>query len=301
MKDGKEEKGIGVLGRTARDVARAGRGAGRTAVTAVRGFWWGFRQPFRGARFAYFTHPGLARIWIWPIVITIACIAGVAVAAWLWHDDLLGLMWGEPVGEGLWAQAQRVLRPAAQVLFLLLLAALGILLVNLLSSLFAAPFKDRLSEEVERIYRQKQAPPFSWSRLGRDLLLTVRLELGKSALYVVIMVPAFLLSLLVPVVGQVLYAVFGTLLTIIFFAVDYTDWPLARRGRGVRERSRIIRKHFVRMLGLGTGVWLFVFIPFVGLFFMPAAVTGGTLLVLDLEADGDLDPRPAGGEPEEDS
>ncbi len=301
MKHGTPKKGAGVLGRTAGDVARAGRGAGRSAVRAVRGFWWGFRQPFRGARFAYFTHPRLARIWIWPILITIACLAGVAVAAWFWHDDLFGLMWKRPAGEGLWVQVQRFLRPVAQVLFLLLLAALGILLVNLLSSLFAAPFKDMLSEEVERIHMHRQAPPFSWSRLLRDLLLTVRLELGKSALYVVIMVPSFLLSLLVPVVGQVLYAVFGYLLTILFFAVDYTDWPLARRGRGVRERGRIIRKHFVRMLGLGTGVWLFVFIPFVGLFFMPAAVTGGTLLVLDLEADGDLDPQPAGGEPEEDS
>ncbi|MBW2263039.1 MAG: EI24 domain-containing protein, partial [Deltaproteobacteria bacterium] len=172
---------------------------------------------------------------------------------------------------------------------------------NLLSSLFAAPFKDRLSEEVERIYKKKQAPPFSWRRFLRDLLLTVRLELGKSAVYVVIMAPSFLLSLFVPVIGQVLYTIFGYLLTIVFFAVDYTDWPLARRGRGVRERVRILRKHFVRMLGLGTGVWLFVFIPFVGLFFMPAAVTGGTLLVLDLEADGDLDPRPAREEPEEDS
>ena len=291
MKDGAAKGGRDVLGRTAGDVARAGRGAGRSAVRAVRGFWWGFRQPFRGARFAYFTHPGLARIWVWPIAITVACICGVALAAWLWHDDLFGLMWAEPSGEGLWASVQRVLRPVAQVLFLVLLVALGILLVNLLSSLFAAPFKDRLSEEVEIIYKDRRAPPFSWSRFARDLLLTMRLELGKSALYVAIMVPSFLLSLFVPVIGQVVYTIFGYLLTIVFFAVDYTDWPLARRGRGVRERARILGRHFVRMLGLGAGVWLFVFIPFVGLFFMPAAVAGGTLLVLDLEADGELDPQ----------
>lgn len=278
-----------VLRRTAGDVARAGRGAGRSAVRAVRGFWWGFRQPFRGARFAYFTHPGLARIWIWPIVITMVCIVGVAAAVWLWHDDLLGLAWSEPVGDGLWVDVQRVVRPVAQVLLLVLLAAIGLLVVYILSSLFSAPFKDWLSEEVEIIHRRKQAPAFSWDRLLRDLLLTVRLELGKTALYLVIMVPSFLLSLLVPVVGQVVYTIFGYLLTIVFFAVDYTDWPLARRGRGVRERARILRRNFMRMLGLGTGVWLFVFIPFVGLFFMPAAVTGGTLLILDLEADGDLE------------
>ena len=101
--------------------------------------------------------------------------------------------------------------------------------------------------------------------------------------------PTFIISLLIPVVGQIIYVVFGYLFTIVFFAVDYTDWPLARRGRGVRARLRLVRKYKARMLGLGTAVWLLLFIPVVGLFFMPAAVAGGTLLVLDMEDNGELD------------
>jgi len=49
----------------------------------------------------------------------------------------------------------------------------------------------------------------------------------------------------------------------------------------------------VPMFGFGTGVWLFLFIPFLNLFFMPAAVAGGTLLYLDLEGPGE----PAPSEP----
>jgi len=35
--------------------------------------------------------------------------------------------------------------------------------------------------------------------------------------------------------------------------------------------------------GFGTGVWILLFVPLVNLFFMPAAVAGGTMLFLGLE------------------
>ena len=44
------------------------------------------------------------------------------------------------------------------------------------------------------------------------------------------------------------------------------------------------------MLGFGAGVYLFLMIPLVNLFFMPAAVAGGTLLFLDLEREGLVPP-----------
>lgn len=268
---------------------RAAAGAGRAGVKAVRGFWYGFAQPFRGARFIYLEHPGLVRFWIWPLVITLCVVAAVILSIVLWHDDLLALMWARPEGQGFWVGVQRVLRPIVQVLLFVMLLVAGLFAVYALSSPMAAPFNDMLSEEVERITRDSEPPRFSWRRLVRDLLLTLRLEAGKAAAYVLVMVPAFLLSLLFPVVGQIIYTIFGTLFTMIFFALDYTDWPLARRGLGVGRRVRILRAHSMRMAGLGTGVWLFLLIPFVGLLFMPAAVAGGTLLVLDLEAEGALE------------
>ena len=37
--------------------------------------------------------------------------------------------------------------------------------------------------------------------------------------------------------------------------------------------------------GFGTGVWVLLFIPLVNLFFMPAAVAGGTMLFLAMNRD----------------
>jgi uncharacterized protein involved in cysteine biosynthesis len=52
----------------------------------------------------------------------------------------------------------------------------------------------------------------------------------------------------------------------------------------VSYRFGLARSRFSTMFGFGTGVWAFLFIPLVNLLFMPAAVAGGTLLFLDLEA-----------------
>jgi CysZ protein len=97
------------------------------------------------------------------------------------------------------------------------------------------------------------------------------------------MLPRFVLQFLIPVVGALLYTVFGFVFTATYFAVDYVDWPATRRGYGVRQRASLVRQRFVPMLGFGAGVYLFLMIPIVNLFFMPAAVAGGTLLFLDLE------------------
>lgn len=264
------------------------RRAARAGTRAVKGFWSGFTYPFRGARFVYLGNPGLVRYWIWPILITLVVFAGVILAVILWSDDLLGLVWAEPSGAGFWVGVQKVLRPVVHALVILVLLVAGILAVWVLTSLFSAPFKDLLSEEVERLSRGKEPPPFSWKRLARDLWLTIRLELGKTGAYLAVMIPAFVLSFVLPVAGQIIYTIFGYFFTIAFFAIDYTDWPLARRGRGVRERLALLRAHSMRMMGLGTAVWLMLIVPFANLLFMPAAVAGGTLLILDIEDEGGL-------------
>jgi CysZ protein len=40
------------------------------------------------------------------------------------------------------------------------------------------------------------------------------------------------------------------------------------------------------VVGFGTGVWVLLFIPLVNLFFMPAAVAGGTMLFVALQDAG---------------
>ncbi len=245
------------------------------------GFFRGLRYPLRGLRFVYVEHRGLARFWIWPILLTFLCMAGSVYGALGAHDAIMDAIWETPTGDGWGDVALRYLHDFVEFLLTIIVMAAGLLLSVVLSSILAAPFNDLLSEEVERIATGQGGVPFSIRVILRDLFRTIRLEIGKLALYLSVMIPLFVLQWAVPGVGAILYSAFAFGFSALFFAVDYVDWPATRRGWRVRDRIAFARGHKFTMLGFGTCVWAFLFVPVLNLFFMPAAVAGGTLLFLD--------------------
>jgi CysZ protein len=252
----------------------------------VVGYFKGLTYPFRGMKLVFIDHPSLFRFWIFPIVITILVLALVMKGVWDYHDALVTLIWEEPTGEGFVAGLLAFLHGFVEVIVAIFGFALGIVVVYLLTTIFAAPFNDALSEEVESIVTGRPGPPFSLRVVLRDTVRTVGLEAMKMLVLLLVLGPLFIASLLVPVIGQIAYSVFGFLFTALYFAIDYVDWPASRRNKGVAYRFGLAVEHFLPMFGFGTGVWVFLFVPFLNLLFMPAAVAGGTLLYLDLEPGG---------------
>lgn len=250
----------------------------------VVGYWRGLSYPWKGLRFVFIEHPKLARFWLPPILITLVLLALSFTLGWRWHDDVVHAMWAAPSGDGFWVGVLGALHWLLRAVVLLVLWAAGLVAVVFLTNVVAAPFNDLLSEEVEHLVTGRRGPPFELAILVRDSLRTVGLELLKLALYLCVMVPMFAISY-VPVVGPIVYAIAGFLFTTLYFAIDYLDWPASRQNRSIHYRFGLLREHFMPMFGFGTGVWLFLFVPLVNLLFMPAAVAGGTLLFLELEAE----------------
>ena len=262
-------------------------GALRGALAAPIGFWRGIGYPFKGLSFVFGKHPELARIWIFPIFLTFLAFIGAVWGAWALQDDLVNYFWAEPSGEGFWSGAGRLAHGLLELLAFLVLLVSSFFLVLGLSTVIAAPFNDALSEEVERLSTGRTGPSFSLRSVGRDLVRTVGIELGKLVLWLAIMLPLFLLSFAIPVAGQIVYSVVGFVITSLYFAVDYIDWPAARRNKAIGYRTRLLRERFAACFGFGAGVLLLLWVPGLNLFFMPAAVAGGTLLFLDLEGEGE--------------
>jgi CysZ protein len=247
------------------------------------GFWRGLTYPFRGGVFVYLRHPGLVRFWIWPFVITLALFALIGWLSFHYAGPLLEWIFPVPDPEGgWWAAVLAALHDVIQLLLSLVLCGAGSALVVVLSMVLAGPFNDMLSEAVEKIRAGTGAPPFSVRTLLRDLLRDLRLELSKLLLYFLVMIPLGVFSLLVPGIGQALYSAFAFVFTALYFALDFIGGPATRRGVGVRARFAFLRRHLFSALGFGTGVWALLFVPVLNLLFLPAAVTGGTLLYLDL-------------------
>jgi len=242
----------------------------------------GFAYPLRGIAFIR-QQPDLARYWLPPIVIMFCALVLSLVLAGHYHDDLVRWLWAEPSGQDWLARFLAFLHSALEAVAFLLLAALLISLCATLSTVIAAPFNDALSEATEQRESGHTMPAFQWSRAFRDAGRSVRIELVKLLCYLAVMGPLFVLSWLVPGVGQIVYAVFGGFFTTLYFALDYIDWPASRRGHGIRQRLALVRKRPWLMLGFGAAVWMLMLIPFVNLCFMPAAVVGGTRLFRDHE------------------
>lgn len=281
--------------------------AGTTAVAV--GYWKGLTYPFKGAKLVYIQHPGLIRFWIFPILITGLLLTSAFFLGWTTHEAVADAVWTDPTeqiaqrkeladsgkdkparkhleaGTDWLAQTGHWVHSAFEILILLLVWSAGVLAAVVLTNVIAAPFNDFLSEEVERIHTGRAGPPFSLKVVLRDTVRTVGLEIVKLGVYLVVMVPLFLASTFLPVVGQIIYSIFGFVFTAIYFSIDYIDWPASRRNRSLSYRFSMVTDHFLPMFGFGTGVWVFLFIPLVNLLFMPAAVAGGTLLFLDLEGE----------------
>jgi len=246
--------------------------------------WRGFLYPFRGYAFLR-QHRDLARYWLPPIVIMALALVLSLWLAGRYHEDILAFVWPEPVGSGWFTRLLSVLHDVAEALAFVLVSFALALVCATLSTVVAAPFNDALSEVIEQRESGIEASAFRWARVWRDAGRTVRLELLKVVCYGAVMLPLFLLSWLVPGVGHALYVVAGGLFTAAYFALDYVDWPASRRGQGVSQRLSLLRERPWLMLGFGAAVWMLLFVPFVNLWFMPAAVAGGTRLFLDLERD----------------
>lgn len=273
------------------------KGVARSAGAVVRspiGFARGLSYALRGMRFVYVEHLKLARYWVFPILITGLALVAVFYGAGSYYDDLGGALWS--LFPESWNEASgwvsgllTALRWLIELVAGILITLLGLVLVLLLSSVAAAPFNDALSEAVEHILTGEPAPRFSFGRMVADIARTIRLELLKVLVYAAVVGPLFFASFLVPGVGQVLSLV-AFALTAVYLGIDYVDWPAARRNWSVRDRVAFGRRQLPAVAGFGTGVWLLLFIPLVNLFFMPAAVAGGTMLFVALQ-DDPINPR----------
>jgi CysZ protein len=247
----------------------------------IPAFFRGIGYTVRGYRIVR-RYPELARYWVWPIVLTFGALSSGLYAAVRVHDDVTTWLWSDPAQLGTLGTALGALHWLLQALVFVVAAGFAIVLASAASSVIAAPFNDALSEAVERREGGARAAPFAWTRVVRDVARTVRIEAFKLALYLLVLVPSWLASFLVPGVGHALHLVFSALVTAFYLAIDYVDWPASRRGFGLRERLALFQRQPVLMLGFGFSLSILLFVPFLNLFLMPIAVAGGTRLFLDL-------------------
>jgi CysZ protein len=222
---------------------------------------------------SYARSPGLLLLGMLPALLTFVLLVGgfVAVAVFLGPESR-ALTWFAahwPTG------SRNLVRAFAQIAILGVYVLVSIVAFTGLTLAIGDPFYEKISERVEERLggAAGEASRPWWRELGRGIVESVRLV----TLSTVIGVLLFLAGLL-PGIGQTVVPVIGAFVGGWALAVELTGVAFARRGLGLRQRRRLLRRH--RSLALGFGVTVFVcfLIPLGAVLLMPAAVAGATLL-----------------------
>ena len=251
------------------------------ARAVVPGFFAGLSYPIRGARFVYLEHGGLARLWIPPLAIVTVLLGAVTWLAIDHHAALFEALWASPQGESWLDQALRGVHWLASSLFAILLVLAGALVVLLTSSVIAAPWNDALSAAVERIATAGTSSAAAASHPLRDAVRSAAFAALLLAGDLASVSVLFAVGWLIPVLGPVLQATLGFLITAFFLALENADLAAARHGLSLRERIGHARRHLPSVLGLGSAIWVLMLVPLLNLLLVPAAVAGATLWFID--------------------
>jgi CysZ protein len=222
---------------------------------------------------SYARSPGLLLLGMLPALLTfVLLVAGfVAVVVFLGPESRV-LTWFATHWSG---GARDLVRVLAQIAILGVYVLISIVAFTGLTLAIGDPFYEKISERIEDRFGGGAGAVNrpGWPERGRGIVESARLV----SLSIVFGVLLFLAGLL-PGIGQTVVPVIGAFIGGWALAVELTGVAFARRGLGLRERRRALRRR--RWLALGFGVTVFVcfLIPLGAVLLMPAAVAGATLL-----------------------
>ena len=144
---------------------------------------------------------------------------------------------------------------------------------TMLANLIAAPFNGLLAEAVETRLTGRELPPSNLRKVLKDVALAIGSELRKLAYILPRIIPLTVL-LLVPAIGQLLWAAFSAWM----LAISFADYPMANHGLSFPDQRRLLGEHRWLALGFGLAVMFAMTIPIVNFFVMPCAVAGATAM-----------------------
>lgn len=236
--------------------------------------WTGAGAPLRAAGFIM-RHPGLWLPSLLPLLLNIALFSAMY---WMIFSMLPGWLdqWLPQQQGWLWA----VLYYVVLVLVVILALTAGVYLFSAVGRILAAPFLEILTRKTEEAATGAPAPE------GPGWLASIARvawqESLKLVIYAGLLLALMLLSLIMPLVGGGPSAILAWLVTVFFLAMEFMDYPLERRGLGLREKAAAVWDTTPGWLGFGGSVFALGIVPLVNILLLPLAAVGGTLFFLEL-------------------
>ena len=152
--------------------------------------------------------------------------------------------------------------------------------VYLIGQAVASPFLDILGERVEKIVLGVDEVPVGLRAMGRSVLMAFSDLFWSIFVWVILHIPLLLIALL-PLIGAPIWSTGSFVVSAFIVAVDFAGLPMARRLVPFRKRFVILWRLRWLSLGLGTALFILLFIPGVNLLALPVAAIAGSLCYCD--------------------
>ena len=214
---------------------------------------------------------GLKRFVLIPIAINFLLFGGavywLTVTTQAWTDKVIGWL------PSYFQWVEYLIYP----LLVIFILAMFYFLFTSVTNLIAAPFNGLLSEKVERYESGQTVSDEGIAGLIKDIPRTLGRELQKMWYFLPRAIGFFLLSLVLPVIGQVIWFFWISWM----MAIQYLDYPFDNHKLPFDRMRFELRAQKGKSLGFGFGIIVLTMIPLVNLVVMPLAVAGATAMWVD--------------------
>jgi len=166
-----------------------------------------------------------------------------------------------------------ILWPLAMLTLLIIFSFIFSTIANWL----AAPFNGLLSEKIEAILTNQPSPKGSAIDIVKDIPRTLGREWTKLRYYFPRAMIFFILMLLVPFIGQIIWFLFVAWM----MAIQYKDYPFDNHKIPFNAMKEVLKQNQRLSYSFGITAAFFSMIPIVNLIVMPVAICGATALWVD--------------------
>jgi CysZ protein len=141
----------------------------------------------------------------------------------------------------------------------------------------AAPFNGLLSEKMEAILHGQNTPKGNMLDIVTDIPRTLSREWQKLSYYVPRAIGFFIILLVLPIFGQIIWFLFIAWM----MAIQYKDYPFDNHKIPFTQMKEMLKQNQGLSYSFGITVALFSMIPIINLVVMPVAICGATALWVD--------------------
>ena len=226
----------------------------------------GFLDGFSG--FALLLRPGVKKFVVIPFIINIVLFYFGSTLLFAEFDSWLQQLMPEWLSWLNWL---------IEILFGIVLAIVVYYSFTVVANLISAPFNSILSARIEAMLTGQKPVDINSDRFFKLLARTLTSETKKIIYAIKWFIPLLIITIIpgVNVVSPFLWILFAAW----FFALEYSDYPLANRSLFFDEVKEYNRNNRMRSLGLGTAVFVMTSIPVLNFFAMPVSVAAATKML----------------------